>query len=248
MLSNTEAIAVNKQLALIEPINLPDPRRPATMPSLPAWLERCSAAVKLELQPTEGSGKFKEVQTLPAELMPTAEQRRAMQEHVDSLRSYLAETAAESVEAESRIAAVVANLMLVLPMSRKSDSGQEATSEVYLDVLDDVPWWAVKAAARRWHRHDCGKDERGEPYDYRWVPNPGTLRRVAMEETWEVRRRIKHIDRMLQVRQYVDCTQQFEDAKAAIIGLNLALKDGTAANLTFHQAMRRGLLEEIIDA
>lgn len=170
-----------------------------------------------------------------------------MQEHVDSLRSYLAETPAESVDAESQIAAVVANLMLVLPTARKSDTGQEATAEVYLEVLDDVPWWAVKAAAKRWHRHDCGTDERGQPYDYRWVPTPGSLRRIAISETWEVKRRIKHLDRVLQARVHIDCTKHFEDAKAALAGLNLALKDGTAAHITYAQAIEKLRESEIVN-
>src|SRR6185437_8078053 len=158
---------MNKQIAVFEPIPLPDPRQPGTMPSLPAWLTRCSTGVMLELQPTE-TGSFQDIETLTAGLMPNPEQRKAIQEHIDSLRSYLAETPANSVDAETKTAAEVTKLLLVLPSSRKSELGAEACADVFLDVLDDEPWWAVKAGCRRWYRRDCGNDENGKPYDYRW--------------------------------------------------------------------------------
>lgn len=231
---------MNKQIALFDPIPLPDPRRPETMPSLPAWLERSNAAVKLELQPTE-TGSFQDVETLPAELMPSTEQRRAMSEHIVSLRSYLAETSANSIDAETKIAAAVTNLLLVLPSSRKSELGAEARADVYLDVLDDVPWWAVKAACKRWHRHDCGNDENGRPYDYRWAPDPGTLRRTAYGETWQVKERIRAIEKTLNARQYIDCTEQLEAGKAAMRGLNIRMKEGRVGDpLTFAEAVKLG--------
>lgn len=228
-------------LVSLEPIKLPDPRRPGTIPSLPAWLERCSGAVKLELQPTADGASFEkeEVPTLPAELMPTKDQRQAMEEHIASLRSYLAETPAESVDAESKMAAAITALLLVLPTSRKSDLGQEARADVYLDVLDDVPWWAVKAAIKSWHRHDCGNDELGKPYDYRWAPDPGTLRRCAYGETWDVKQRIRKLEKVLSARVYIDCSAQLEAGKAAMAGLGMALKDGTATGLSFAAAIAR---------
>jgi hypothetical protein len=236
---------MNKQIAHIEPIPLPDLRRPGTMPSLPAWLEHCSAAVKLELQPTaEG---FRDMETLPANLIPTGEQRRAMQEHIDSLLSYLQETPAESGEAETQIASAVTGLLLVLPSARKSELGAEARADVYLDVPDDVPWWAVKAAIKRWHRHDCGADERGQPYDYRWAPDPGTLRRVAYRETWQIRQRIRELEKVFDARKFIDCSKELELGRAAMRGLKSGLKYGDAGQMTFAQAIDRGREEATND-
>lgn len=233
---------MNKQLANIEPIPLPDPRRPGTMPSLPAWLERSSVAAKQELQLTPDGRTFEEVMTLPDGLMPSADQRLAIQQHLDSLDFYLRQTPAESDEAETKIASAVTSLLLVLPSARKSELGAEARADVYLDVLDDVPWWAVKAACKRWHRHDCGKDERGHEYDYRWAPDPGTIRRIAYGETWQVKQRMRDLQKVLEARPYVDCTKQLDDGRAAMRGFNLArAKDADAASrMTFAEAVKLG--------
>lgn len=232
---------MTKQIALFDPIPLPDRRRPETMPSLPAWLERSSAGVKLELQPTE-TGSFQDVETLPAALIPTAEQREAMAAHIVSLRSYLAETAANSIDAETQIASAVTSLLLVLPSARKSELGAEARADVYLDVLDDVPWWAVKAACKRWHKRDCGTDENGKPYDYRWAPDPGTLRRVAFGETWAAKDRIRKLERVLLAREYVDCTAQLEAGRAAMRGLNIRMQQGRVNDpLSFAEAVELGV-------
>lgn len=230
---------MNKQIAHIEPIPLPDPRRPGTIPSLPAWLERCNVAAKLELQLMPETGSYGEVMTLPAELMPSREQYRAMNEHIDSLLLYLDQTPAKGEEYESKTASAITSMLLVLPSSRKSDLGTEARADVYLDVLDDTPWWAIKAAVRKWHRHECGKDERGQEYDYRWAPDPGTLRRVAYGETWEIRQRIRDLAKVLQAREYVDCSAELAKGRAAMQGLNIHLKSGSSDKpLTFGDAIR----------
>jgi hypothetical protein len=236
---------MNKQLANIEPIPLPDRRKPGTMPSLPAWLEHCSAAVKIELQPTaEG---FRDVDTLPPSLIPTGEQRQAIKEHIDSLLSYLQETPAESDEAQTQIASAVTSLQLVLPSARKSELGAEARADVYLEVLDDVPWWAVKAAIKRWHRHDCGADERGQPYDYRWAPDAGTLRRVAHGEIWQIKQRIRDLEKVLDARKFIECSKELEFGRSAMRGLKIGLKFGDARQMTFAQAVERGQEEATND-
>lgn len=231
-----------KALSKIDPLALPDLRRPATMPSLPAWLARSTAAARPELQMTRDGTTFEEVMVLPAGMLPSPEQRRAMQDHIGSLRSCLAQTAENSADAETRIASAIAAMLLVLPGARKSDLGAEARADVYLDVLDDVPWWALQAAIRRWHKHDCGVDERGKPYDYHWAPDPGTLRRIAYGETWPIKERIRALEPVLLAREYVDCSAQIEKGRAAMQGLNLALKAGdldAARTMTFEQAIER---------
>lgn len=229
-------------LTLIDPIKLPDPRRPATLPSLPAWAERLSAAVRLELQPTLDGKSFEkgDILVLPAEMMPNPDQRRTMINHIEGLRSFLSETPAKSSAAETRIAAAVSKLLTVLAGERKSDLVEEARSEVYLDVLDDVPCWAVETAVRRWFRHDCGTDERGRPHDYKWAPDPGTLRKIAIEDVYALGARIGKIQRVLDARTYIDCTKQLEDGRAALRSLDRAIKTGdiaAAKTMTFEQAI-----------
>lgn len=228
------------EIATIEPLLLPDPRRPATLPSLPEWAARLSGAVRLELQLTEDGTRFQngEVLVLPPAMMPTDEQRKAMTEHRDSLRSYLFDTPANSVLAETRVATVVSKLLAVLAGERKSDLVEEARSDVYLDVLDDVPCWAVESAARAWFKHDAGTDERGKAHDYKWAPDPGTLRQIAMREVYAIGARISTVQRLLDAKPYVDCTKQLEAGRAAMAGLQKALKAGTlTSDLTFDGAI-----------
>ena len=232
-------------IATIEPIKLPDQRRPGTLASLPAWAERLKNGVRLELQMTPDGQNFEkqDVLVLPPEMMPTAEQRQMMMDHRDSLRSSLLDTPACSVVAETKVATAVSKLLTVLAGERKSDLVEEARSDVYLDVLDDVAWWAVDSAVRAWFKHDCGTDERGRPHDYKWAPDPGTLRKIALTFTYPIGARIGTIQRVLEARQYVDCTKQLAAGRAALDGLNKAIKAGdldAARALTFEDAVKLG--------
>jgi hypothetical protein len=232
-------------LTAIEPIMLPDQRRPGTLPSLPQWAERLSGAVRLELQMTPDGKTFEkqEVPVLPPNLMPTEEQRWMMINHLDSLHSLLRDTPAASVFAETKVATAVSKLLTVLAGERKSNLAEEARSDVYLDVLDDVAWWAVDAAVRAWFRHDCGTDERGRPHDYKWAPDPGTLRKIALSLTYPIGARIRTMQRVLEAREYVDCSKQLAAGRAALDCLNKAIKAGdlaAAQTLTFDQAVKLG--------
>ena len=200
------------ELAIIEPIKLPDPRRPATLPSLPAWTARLSAAVQLEIQMTADGRNFEkgEVLVLPPEMMPSPEQRREMAAHINSLRFYLRQTPAEGGDAETRVAIAVTRLRSVLGGARNSELGEEGAAETYLVVLDDQPYWAVEAAAWKWLKHDAGTDERGRPHDYRFAPDPGTLRAIALGIAWEFSARISAVQRVLDARQFVDCQSALE--------------------------------------
>jgi len=234
-----------KPLAVIEPIKLPDQRRPATLPSLPEWAGRLSGAVRLEMQLTPDGRTFEsnDVLVLPAELMPSSTQRQAMMDHRDNLRSYLQDTPAASSAAEVRVATAVSKLLTVLAGERKSDLAEEARSDVYLDVLDDVPCWAVEAGVRAWFKHDCGSDERGKAHNYVFAPDPGTLRKIALREVYAIGARIGTVQRVLDAREYVDCTKQLEAGRAAMAGLNRALKTGdldAARALTFEAAVKLG--------
>jgi hypothetical protein len=238
------------ELTVFEPIPAPDPRRPGMLPSLPQWAERLSAAVRLEPQMTPDGKSFEkqEVLVLPSQMMPSPEQRRAMIDHQDSLRSCLSDVPAHSSQAETRTATAVAKLITVLAGERKSDLADEARSEVYMDVLDDVPCWAVETAVRRWFKHDCGTDERGKAHDYRWAPDPGTLRAVAQQEVHKLGARIGKIQLILNAREYVDCTAQLERGRLAMTGLTRAMKGSpfAASSLTFEQAVALGKQPEVV--
>jgi hypothetical protein len=171
-----------------------------------------------------------------------------MTSHRDSLRSYLLDTPAVSVTAETRVATVVSKLLAVLAGERKSDLVEEARSDVYLDVLDDVPCWAVEAAARAWFKHDAGVDERGKSHNYVFAPDPGTLRKIALREVYTIGARIGTVQRLLDAKPYVDCTKQLEAGRAAMAGLNKALKTGdldAAKSLSFTDAIELGKASDV---
>jgi hypothetical protein len=223
-------------LVQFEPIKPPDQRRPATLPSLPAWAEHCSAAAKVDFQETPMG--FRDVLTLPSDLMPTLEQRREMEVHCDSLRLLLAQTPETNQEYETRVATAVSKVLVVLAGERKSDLAEEARSEVYLDVLEDVPCWAVEAAVRLWFKHDCGTDERGRAFDYRWAPDPGTLRNIAQKQTFVLSARIGQLQRALQAVEFVDCTEKLQRGRAAMRGLMANM--GNCGSMTFDEAADLG--------
>ena len=240
---------MDTQVAMFEPIMLPDPRRPATLPLLPEWAARLSGAVRLELQVTPDGKSFVDILVLPPELMPTPDQRQALTSHRDSLRSALQDTPAASVGAETRVATAVSKLLTVLGGERKSDLVEEARSDVYLDVLNDVPCWAVESAERLWFKHDCGTDERGKSHNYAFAPDPGMLRKIALREVYAIGARIVTIQRILDAREYVDCSKQLAAGRASLDGLNKAHMAGDLAgrSLTFDEAVRLGSSNKKID-
>lgn len=224
-------------LATIEPLPLPDLRRPERMPSLPGWVASRNAALDLNLQP-DASGTFRDVLTLPAEQMIGQAERAAIGEHLDSLRSLLCQTPEADQKAEAETLVLVTKMLLVLPSQRTSEVGAEAKGEAYMDALDDVPSWAVRAGLRNWYRGDCGKDENGKPYDCAWSPAPSTLRRVALATVTPVRARTIELQRLLNAVERVDCSAELHRGKAAWLGLQMAMVEGRdLKSLTFDQAI-----------
>jgi hypothetical protein len=93
---------------------------------------------------------------------------------------------------------------------------------------------------RAWFKH---ADERGRPHDYKWAPDPGMLRKIALTFTYPIVARIGMIQRVLEARKYIDCTKQLAAGRAALDGLNKAIKAGdldAARTLTFDQAVKLG--------
>ncbi len=227
-------------LVKFEPITPPNPRRPWMIPELPEWLKRSASAAKRELQPVDGG--YRDVLVLPREMLPAPVQREAMEAHIADLRLLLEQTPELSPEAETEIATAISSILMVLPSQRTSEFGEQVRAEAYLEALDDVPWWAVRGAIRAWHRHECGKDDRGQPYDYRWAPGPGTMRALAKKEVWRFLYRIQKLGEVLAAREYIDCSSQLADGKAAWMGLRVACGGGYGAveDITFERAIELG--------
>lgn len=231
-------------LVKLEPIQPPSERRPALIPKLPAWAVSLTAAARSEPQLVvgkDGQETFRDVMVLPAAMMPTADQLREIENHIASLRYYLFQTPENSDVAETATAMAITKVLSVLPSQRRSEIGEDIRNEAYLDVLEDVPHWAVENAIRRWHKHSCGNDERGRPHDYKWAPDPGTLRKIALEDVYAMHNRIQLIGAPMKAVEYVDCSAAIERGKLAMRGLHKAMKgESDLASLTFEKAVDLG--------
>jgi hypothetical protein len=155
-----------------------------------------------------------------------------MADHAESLRSLLKQTPANGDEFEARIAAAATKLFVALGGRERSELSEHGRGVIYLDALDDVCCWAVEEAVRRWFRAEWGTER-----DYRWPPDPATLRFLAREVEFEFKARIRVMDHILTSRKYIDCTKQLEDGRKAWCGLRIAQTDGKLNGLTFRGAI-----------
>lgn len=203
-------------LVKLEPILL-DLLRPTRTQSLPAWLGARKGALVVNLQEVEG--RYQDVPTLPAAMMLSEEQRGAIQRHLDSLGSLLLQTPDKAVEFEKATFGAIAKLLLLKPAARTTEEAVEARQDVFMDVLEDIPFWAVEAAIRKWHRGECGKDERGKPFNYDFAPEPHALRRLAIAETFTVKLRMGELEPILKAVPFVDSSKALERGRAAHRGI-----------------------------
>lgn len=235
-------------LVKFELIPMPDLRKPTGMPSLPVWLatQRAALAPNLQLVTLEGVEKFEDVTTLPTPLMPNTAQRQAIERHCLALKATLEETPENGDEWATETMTVVTKMQLVLSSMKASELAGEAKAEAYMDALEDLPSWAVVAVRRRWNRGQCGNDEHGKPYEYKWMPDPATMRRLVVSETFRVRNQISELDQVLLAKPYRDCTTELEAGRAAWDGLRIVMKSNDPADiekLTFARAAEVGRAE-----
>lgn len=175
-----------QQLALIEPIPLPDINRPTRTTSLPEWLVLRLAAAKPESK-TVG-GQYQEIITLPAVLIPTESQRSMISSYCRVIEDLCSQTPDSSEDAERAVLVVTSKMLLALASPKNSETGSEAKGEAYLAAVEDLPHWAVAAAVRGWYRGSCDQTER-QPHDFRWAPAPAVLRKIAFIEMQKVKGR-----------------------------------------------------------
>ncbi|AXK79955.1 hypothetical protein DW352_05145 [Pseudolabrys taiwanensis] len=131
-------------------------------------------------------------------------ERAEIEKHVENLDALCAQTPLESGEWEGQTLIIITKLMLALPSAQQNEAGAEAAGEAFQAALEDVPTWAVAAAARRWYRGECGENEDGKPYDYHWRPAPAELRRVALVEMWRVKHRAETLRKLLIAEPLID--------------------------------------------
>jgi hypothetical protein len=191
-----------------EQLQLPNVRRAELMPSLPAWVASRIASLKLEIQPSPGNGKWRQVWTLPENLTLKVAERDELGRHAAALRDLCKQTPDNDRQAEDVTLLALTKMMLVLPSTTQNELSAEARGEAYMAALGDLPPWATQAAIRRWHRGDCGRNDRGQPYDYHWCPAPAELRRVALGELQRIRGRAENIEQLLRAEVLIEFTDE----------------------------------------
>ena len=202
----------------IERLQLPDVRRPERMPSLPAWVTSRVASLKIEMQPDPQTRKWRNAPTLPANLILGQAQRDEIARHVADLYALCGPVPADDANVEIETLAIVTKLMMVLPSAKQNDLSAEARGEAFMDALDDLPPWAVKAAVRRWHRNECGNNAQGEPYDCHWCPAPADLRTLALVELWRIKARAEVLDKIAQAEPLIDYSDEHCKAMRGKLG------------------------------
>lgn len=224
-----------------DPIPAPDAERPTQIASTPEWLASLKSAVSLNDQPVAGMKGLQEVMTLPAHLMPTEAQRLGIETHIAQLNTMLARTPQKNRQCEKATFALITKLMLTLEGRNTSELATEAQGEAYMIALSDIPHWAVEAAIERWYRGHCGNDLHGNRFDYRFRPDPETLRRLSFEEVWKLKTRIKELEPILAAVEFIDTSEMRERGSLAMIGLMQRLKEKRLSEgLSFDDAIEVG--------
>jgi len=191
----------------LEPIQLPDVRQPERMPCWPAWVALRVDLIKTEDLRDRTTRRWRCTPTLPAHLLLTAREREVLERHVTEIESLCAPPPAGDRGAEQEMLAVLTKMMFTLSSTVQSEISAEARGEAFLEALDDLPAWAVRAGVRRWNRGECGLNERGEVYDYHWCPAPAELRRVALAELKRVKMRAHQAQLLLRA----ECREEYSD-------------------------------------
>jgi hypothetical protein len=145
-------------------------------------------------------------------------ERFEVERHAMELDTLCAQTPIDAAEWEAATLIEITELMLVLPSSQQNETAVEATGKAFQIALDDVATWAVAAAIRRWHRAECGENERGQSYDYHWRPAPAELRRIALIVMWRVKERARILRKLLITEPLIE----FSDGHCAQMRARLA--------------------------
>jgi hypothetical protein len=115
-------------------------------------------------------------------------QKAALIKHVEAITPMLEMTPKNGADAEAATLVILTKGMKVLSAQKTDSFGYEARAEAYLIALDDVPFWATDEALRKWYR-----GEHGHKFDYQWMPAPADLRKLAMNEVYLLRARLRKL-------------------------------------------------------
>lgn len=191
-----------------EPLRLPELRQDGQMPFWPAWVASRIASLKHEQQPDPETGTWRTVTTLPGNLALRQVERDELVRHAEALREILGCTLVTNRDAEHRVLRAVTAMLMAFPSASASELTSEARGEAFVVALADVPASAVEAAINRWYRGECGADERGNAYDYRWWPTPAILRRISQQITNPYKLRLHQIEQVLSAEELIEYSEE----------------------------------------
>lgn len=213
---------MGRELAIIEPFQTPDVRRPAKLNRLPQWVEQRCATLKKASQPDQ-AGIHREVPVLPKNLILGQQQKMLIEQHVSVLADILAMTPEEDERHGELTLTTVTKMSMVLPSKETGDLAAEAKGEAYMAALEDVPSWAVQEAMRKWHR-----SEYGPKHDYKWQPAPSTLRNLAMIETYRVMGIRRKLNELLLAEPLLEFTPEHREKMKARMAEFLTMRGAAA--------------------
>ena len=186
-------------IAKIEPLPVPAPLDPA--PRVPASVTEMGERVFENYQPHPDTGAIDDCLVLMPERMLTAQQRIELENHKGHTAKLLEMTPEHDQVFGKKVFGKLSALILTTAKTRAGPEAAEARLATYEMAVEDLPYWSVEIAIKKWHRGQCDRpyvyDGPPEVYDYRWAPELADLRKIAMRETWPLKQRIKLIDRIL---------------------------------------------------
>ncbi|MDF9791431.1 UNVERIFIED_ORG: hypothetical protein M2438_001914 [Methylobacterium sp. SuP10 SLI 274] len=181
-----------RSAAALPAIDMADP---ASMLLLPDWLASQLAAVsdlgagRTEVDPVTRQITAR-VATIPASRMPTGPQRTAIARRIADLQA-----ATEAGPVGETIAAL-GDLIQEYAPTRLDDRTVSIKAEAYLDGLEDLPAWAIRASIRRWRRGETGLPP--EVHDF--APKPARLRVIAERLVLVARGQAARLQRVLDAK------------------------------------------------
>jgi hypothetical protein len=128
--------------------------------------------------------------------MPNQSQRGDIERHIEELVGFDVMTPDHNKRYFAATLTAVSKMIMALGGKKFSDLTGEAKGEAYMAALNDVPFWAVEEALRRWYRGEFDKE-----YDYSFPPAPAILRKHAREEQYLVRHRGRRLRELLQAQE-----------------------------------------------
>lgn len=152
--------------------------------SLPRWLRAQSDSL-IETEQRDETGRFRMMKVLPTEMLPSEQQHQIIDRKVSSMEVALAATPDNDRVFAAKTTECVTKMMLVLAGREAGEYAATAKGEAFMMALNDVPFWAVEEAMRRWYRKEC--DTGAETFDYHWMPDPGSFRDIARRHECAVR-------------------------------------------------------------